>query len=273
MTSPLPDQPGRSIPAHVAIPDPAEAATASTVPTSRLSVRWNSEWAHLVRSRKITDRLRTALADTVTFDTLDELLDRCGRDRALPMAEADRVLARVVALASTDDDAARVVVQRVLPGIVNIAARRTRRQPGDRQALFDDLMGALWVLVRTFPLDRRPAKIAVNLLRDAEYMTCVRPYRLRSVTTVPLDHEIDRPGRLDGRLLDAFIDPVDEVVDMLAIGRAAGLPDHELQLLADLHVRGRRVEDLAAELGVTARTIRNRRHAAIVDLSAAIAAA
>ena len=127
-------------------------------PTSRLSARWNAEWAQICRSRRVAARLRQALADAVTFHTLDDLLDRCGRDRDMPMAEADQVLAHVVALAATDDDAARVVVQRILPGIVNVAARRSRQSAGDRQALFDELMSALWVLVRTYPLERRPAE-------------------------------------------------------------------------------------------------------------------
>lgn len=259
------------IPARSAATAADDRATAS--PTSRLSARWNADWAQICRSRRVAARLQQALSEVVTFRTLDELLDRCGRDRNVPMAEADQVLARVVALAATDDDAARVVVQRILPGIVNVAARRSRQSAGDRQALFDELMSALWVLVRTFPLERRPAKIAVNLLRDAEYMTCVRPYRLRSVDTVPLDHQLERPGHLDARLLDEFIDPTDEVVDLLAMGKAAGLADSDLRLLSELHVRGRRVDDLATELGVTARTIRNRRHAAIAGLSAVVAAA
>lgn len=242
-------------------------------PTSRLSARWNAEWAQLCRSRRVAGRLRLALAGTISFDTLDDLLDQCGRDRNMPMADADRVLATIVALAATNDDAARVVVQRVLPGIVNIALRRGRQHPGDRQALFDELMGALWVLVRTFPLERRPTKIAVNLIRDAEYMTCVRPFRLRSIDTVPLGDQLERPGHVDGRLLQQFIDPTDEVVDVLAIGRAAGLADSDLRLLTELHVRGRRVEDLAVELGVTSRTVRNWRHAAVAQLSAAVAAA
>jgi hypothetical protein len=250
----------------------ADDRTPST-PTSRLSARWNAEWAQICRSRRVAARLRQALAEIVTFHTLDDLLDRCGRDRSVPMAEADEVLAHVVALGATDDDAARVVVQRILPGIVNVAARRSRQSAGDRQALFDELMSALWELVRTYPLDRRPTKIAVNLLRDAEYMTCVRPYRLRSVDTVPLDHQLDRPAQLDARLLGEFIDPTDEVVDLLALGKAAGLADSDLRLLSELHVRGRRVDDLAYELGVTSRTIRNRRHAAIAGLTAVVAAA
>ena len=45
--------------------------------------------------------------------------------------------------------------------------------------LFDELTAAGWIVVRTYPIERRPAKIAVNLLRDAEYEVCVRPFRLK----------------------------------------------------------------------------------------------
>ena len=69
--------------------------------------------------------------------------------------------------------------------------------------LFDDLVANAWLVIRGFPIERRPAKIAVNVLRDAEYVTCVRPRRLRSASEVPNDLAADErrvgPSGLDGR--------------------------------------------------------------------------
>jgi hypothetical protein len=209
---------------------------------------------------------------------LDAMLAAAGRrprdgDRA-PLAEpvdedtADRCLADLVRRAADDALAARVVLQRLLPGLVAIARRRAR---GDRLAAhdaFDELVGAGWLVIRVFPIERRPARVAANLLRDIEYQAFVAPARRRRVATEPLDGWAPDSSPARPPADSAF----DEVVALLSHARAAGCPVDDLAFVAAL-LNGRSLEDLATERGVTlraeryhrARVARRLRHLCIDD--------
>src|SRR5512139_1404440 len=96
-------------------------------PTSHLSRRLNDDWNRLATDRRVAARL----ADRPLAGHFDlrTLLAATGQDRSVPVAEADAVLAEVVGEAASDSLAARVALQRVLPGIVRIASRRTQSRP------------------------------------------------------------------------------------------------------------------------------------------------
>ena len=226
-----------------------------------LTASWNEDWAR-------------RCADPRSGPELTAVLAACGADLTVPMEQADAALAALIGRARTDDDAARTALQRVLPGLVLVAVRRSRQRPEDRRRLFDDLVANAWCLIRTYPLERRPTKIAVNILRDAEYLTCVRPARLRSAGEVPVE-ERRRPDRGSDHLggdIDRDPHPAYQVAVLLNFGRRAGLPPEDARLLERLHLAGERVEDVARDLGVTARTVRNRRHAATQRLAVLAAA-
>ena len=88
--------------------------------------------------------------------------------------------------------AARIVLQRLVPGLRSIARRRGRRpDDGDTQApdLFHDLLANAWIVIRCYPIERRPFNVAANLLKDVGYQTLTTQQRMRSVrlTDVALD--------------------------------------------------------------------------------------
>jgi len=226
-----------------------------------LTASWNDDWAR-------------RCADPDRGHALVALLAASGADLTVPMAQADATLAALVGRARTDDEAARIVLQRVLPGLVVVAARRSRQRPDERRRLFDDLVANAWCVIRTYPLERRPTKIAVNILRDAEYLTCVRPSRLRSSGEIPMDEQQRPEGGADhlGGAIERDPHPAYQVALLLNLGRRAGLPPDDARLLERLHLAGERVEDIARDLGVTTRTVRNRRHAATQRLAVLAAA-
>ena len=164
-------------------PSPPHRSTANPTSRRRVAARLNAEWEHLVTHRrtKVVPAAWRRGQDLAPYATLAELLAATGRGGGLDDEAADRLLAAVVACAATDELAARLVLQRVTGGLVLTAIRRSARGAWDLQELFDDLVGHAWTVIRTYPLGRRPTKIAVNILRDAEYLSCVRPFRLRRV--------------------------------------------------------------------------------------------
>jgi len=233
-------------------------------PTSHLSRRLNADWDRLTADRRVAARLaRHPLAG---HTDLRALLAASGGDRSVPMPEADAVLAEVVREAATDDLAARVALQRVLPGVVRIAGRRTQSRPELRQDLFEELVSTAWLAIRTYPLARRPVKIAVNILRDTEYRQCVRPARLKSageVATPRLEETHLGLADLDGSAPGTGEPPAEVVVPaLLRTAAAAGLPSGDVELLHAVYVEGRRLTDLAAAGGCTVRTVYNRRESA-----------
>jgi len=177
----------------------------------------------------------------------------------------DARLAHLVLEARHDDVAARVLVQRLVPALVVIAARRARRGLAEPRSAFDELIATSWVLVRTYPLERRPVRILANLVCDAEYETWTREAR-----RVRNHREV--AGALEDRPAVAAPHPGEQLLDVLARARRAGVPVETINLLGRLHLGAGGPEQVAAEDGCTSRTIRTRRRAAerrLAELAAA----
>jgi DNA-directed RNA polymerase specialized sigma24 family protein len=244
----------------------------------RVSVarRLNDEWRRLATSPAFCAHLRRWPAELARYDDGEKLLAATGREGGLPTTDADHLLAVLIELGRHDELAARVVLQRVIPGLINAAVRRTSGRPGERQQLFDDLVASAWLVIRAFPIERRPAKIAVNVLRDAEYVTCVRPHRLRSAGELPDDFAgAERrlaPSGLDGRPRD-HRPPATELARVLRLGAASGVCRRDLAMLAAASLEGWPAAEVAAHFEVTTRTVRNRRARTAAALAAVMRAA
>ena len=238
-------------------------------PRRRLTEAFDREWTRLAAAtstRRSLAQWRQSDPVLAPYDDLDDLLAATGH--ALPEPDADRVLAAVVRRAAEDELAARVVLHRLLPGLLRVALRRGATGRWKVAPLFDELTAAGWIVVRTYPIERRPAKIAVNLLRDAEYEVCVRPFRLRAADETPSG------TFLDGDLVDALVTdatgrpdhvarhPSDEIARVLAQGRAAAVPSDDLDLLRNLYLEAEPVQEAARRLSVSPRTVLSRRLAA-----------
>lgn len=178
---------------------------------------------------------------------------------------ADVVLRALVARARTDDLAARVVLQRLLPGLSAIA----RRQGGcmtDHLQAFDDVLAAAWGVIRNFPFERRRRHIAAKLLGDCEYHAFRRERRRLLVHDYTATELLDRAVECD----EIVIEPLLEVLEV--IGQARGhLVDGDVALLGVL-LSGQRLRAAAVDLAVSERTVRNHRDAVIHRLRAALAA-
>ena len=108
---------------------------------------------------------------------LDEVLARAGYGQDPKSEPCDEYLSQLAAIAKTDDLACRIVIQRILPGLIATALRRGRIVDGGAPTALDELLSAAWVVIRNYPIDRRPRRVAANLLRDIEYLAFVRDTR------------------------------------------------------------------------------------------------
>jgi hypothetical protein len=221
-----------------------------------LTARLNDDWDHLVADPRVQADL--AGAPIAGHCDLAALLGACGADPAVGIDDADALLAQVVAAALEGRVlASRVVLQRVLGALVRIAVRRTRSAPRRCASLFDELCSTAWLVIGSYPLARRPRLIAANICRDTEYLTCVRPERLHDRRRCGPLRERDEPiVDLSGRPTSH---PSDELHRLLRdVGCDAALAEPELALL-DALAKGASTPTIAAALGCTDRTVRNRR--------------
>ncbi len=238
--------------------------------------RWLADWRYWRGTPAASaglDRWRRRHPCLAGFASLEELLDGCGWDPGVPQHVADARLAALVGEASAGDSAAvRVVLERVLPGLVHRAARRARRDGRPFGELLGELVAVAWLVIAEYPLARRPVKIAANIIRDTEYRlfgyvpATVRSSRPAAPDTLPLS-----AAGPDGRPVDGPTPAAVEVLELLADAVRAGFPHADAVLLAELCVAGVSPSVLATRDGVTARAVRIRRRVALTRLCAHVA--
>jgi DNA-directed RNA polymerase specialized sigma24 family protein len=249
-------------------------------PTSSRSLlaRLYGEWQALAVRPSVLRRARTWNLG-VPFQSLDDVIEATGywsgrevrlasvRSRAAVGAAADAaddaaavaedrandVMARLLLAARLDEVAARVVLQRLLPGLVGRARRWSSRPAGGVDAL-DELLAAAWTVIRTFPVERRPRHLVANLLRGAEYHAFVRPNRRMLVHEFVPTHTLDRPTP------DGALEAAEELAELVDAART--LTDRDRRLLA-LLLRGASMAEVATTLDVCVRTVTNHRDAVV----------
>jgi hypothetical protein len=202
-----------------------------------------------------------AITDVV-FEDLDGLLALAGF-RVTATDETEAVLRRLVDRAASDELAARIVLQRVLPGLLALVRRRHARSGDD---MLEHLVAAAWIAIRTFAPNRRPACLAAALIDEADRACFCRPGRRMSSTEVTFD-----PARATGMPDERRVSACEELARVLADARAAGVAADDLELVRHL-LRTGSPGQVARDLQVSARTIRNRRDRVTLRLREALAA-
>jgi DNA-directed RNA polymerase specialized sigma24 family protein len=164
-------------------------------------------------------------------------------------AEKDAVLGALLARARWEPIAGRMVLEALAPGLKALARRFLADGRRDREEMWSALMACAWERIRTYPLERRPRKIAANVLLDSLHETIAA---LRSThldpSLVNLSDELeDRPA---GEGVDALLDRA------VAAGAITG---DEAELILLTRTDGVPLAVLAPELGVSFDTLKHRR--------------
>lgn len=223
----------------------------------RLSRRLDHEWAALRRRRSALAAVGTWGLTPSPIVDLDEVLAATGyRQAAGP--DHNETLRRLLALARTDDLAARIVLQRILPGLLAIVRRRGVRHGA--AGLFEELIGTAWIAIRLTHVAADSEHVAATLISDAAHRAFVAPARRRSAREVAVD-----PGAFaetpDPRVATAL----EELAALLREAREHGLPSEDVELVREL-VRAESTTAVAAARQVTARTVRNHRDRAVYGI-------
>jgi hypothetical protein len=222
-----------------------------------------TEWRRLRRDRAAAERLAPVCAlagDARSLADIERYV------RAAPPADADGVLRALVARAVGGDAlAARVLLQLLLPGARSLARRWWALGDHDERASAAVL--AVYHRIRHYPLARRPARVAANVLMDAARELRQAVPRLASVPCD--DPSAHRPGGCWPDH-DPAVDPAVELAGVLRDAVRDGIvePD-DAELIARSRIAGHRMADIARHRGLRPRTLWDRRHRAEAALVAA----
>lgn len=221
-----------------------------------------AEWRRLSTARQAVRRVNTWGLPKSPIGHLDEVLNNAGFGRDPKDSVADRYLFLLVERAATDELAARIVLQRLLPPLIAVARRRGKITVGGFDEALTEIVSHAWMLIRTYPTERRPAKVASNLVRDSEYYAFVQPTRYQRYTVQLCDTEAmahvpaPRPDETAAMVLNDALDQA-----------SSSLSPQNLLILRQL-ADGMTVEEIARQHGVQLRTARTWRREAISELRA-----
>jgi hypothetical protein len=233
----------------------------TSLPNHRyLLTRLQREWNLLSSRRSAVVRATAWKLTPRVLSSLDELLVLTGLGPGPVHPASDETMRRLVTLARHDDLAARVVLQRMLPGLSNCAKRNASGFDSQLDAL-DELLSEAWTVIRSFPIDRRDRYVIKNLLRDCEYRAFLKFRRRMLEQKVTDPSHLDRAVEVD----DTGGEPMITIVELLARARTAGMSHDDLEVVVAL-LNTSTVKEAATVLRVTDRTVRNRRHAVVQQL-------
>lgn len=183
-----------------------------------------------------------------------------------PMPEsANAILRQLIALAAADELAGRVVLQRLLPGLISQSRRWMDRAVVDDPT--DVAIGAAWMAIRAFDVNARQQHVAPALIADSLWIAFRRGARRRVETEVPVSG-----SSLCGQPAPAAVaDPIVALAATLRAARRAGVRSSDLDAIRTIAAAGGPTR-AAHESGVTVRTIRNRRDRAGLRIRRALGA-
>lgn len=225
------------------------------------------DWAALVRSPAATDALdRWSPEPALRAEDLDDLVAKVW---AATKPDADRAHAALASRAATDHTAARVLLQMLRPGLRSLGRRLALG------AAFDDVdhevLGLAWEQIRTYPIERRPASIAANILLDVRkrYVRGVLDPLATSLDDLPADRAPTAPSA-EHEAIDATGPSLRRAHDVLAAAVDRGaISRTSAAVVWRTRVQQHDDAEVAAELGVGVRTLQRRRQRAERDLAAA----
>jgi hypothetical protein len=235
----------------------------TSLPNHRyILTRLQREWNLLSYRRSALARASAWQLTPRALGSLDELLVLTGLGTGPAHPASDDTLRRLVVLARHDDLAARVVLQRMLPGLSNCARRNADGFDTQLDAL-DELLTEAWTVIRSFPIESRDRYVIKNLLQDCEYRAFLKARRRLLV------HELTDPADLDRAIEvdDRADEPLAVIVDLLDRARSVGMNDADVAMIVTL-LNTSTVKQAAVVLGVTDRTVRNRRESVVRQLRA-----
>lgn len=228
----------------------------------------DDEWQLLVASTDAARALTCWEGDPALqgFADLDSVIAEIQR-RGRP-AESDRILLGLLRRVPDDAVAARTVLQAIMPGLKSLmSAYQLTAEP---EEVSTAVIEAAFERIGSYPCDRRPARVAANLLNDTRQLLW-RAARKESIlrlaseplTEATLQRMAEQPVEVSAT--DELLDLVSEAV------RLRHLQSDGARIILLTRVLDVSITDLATDTGTKSKTIRKRRDRAEAALRMSVA--
>ena len=224
-----------------------------------------NEWRHTAVNRRAIATANSWGLPGEPLRDLFELVHRAGFEKPANDLEADEYLAALMHVAKHDQLAARAVLQRLLAGLLSIAARRAPITDGGIVGSFGKLVSSAWMVIVHFPIETRSRRVAANLLLDIEYTAFVREERrVYNFKEMRVDMKSLEKAEAEARSHDSTDAAYDGAVVELMINdmRRQGLTDRDIEMIRMVQLDLQSVEVCEA-LGLADRSVRSRREVAL----------
>lgn len=214
----------------------------------------DTEWNHIAK-----DPAGAAeLAEVCAIAGVSSLRDVVPWVRSASDAGADAVLAALAARAASGSRLAARVLLQLLPGTCRLAARWWAL--GDAEERAASAVAAVYDRICRYPIDRRPRRIAANVLLDAgqDLWRAARRVGLDAEHTVAVDPQA-MPAPYRGHELSAG----EELCELVADAVAAGIVRaDDAELILATRVGSDDLPSIARRRGAKLRTLQWRRQTA-----------
>jgi len=246
---------------------PLDQPLPTTGPRTGLAAQLDSEWSRLRHSDRTLDSVRSwaphfdePTAEMITHvDDLDRVIEATQARRGPP---GERLFRGLVGLAAQEQLAGRIVVQRLLPGVLSATPRyRTLCEHDDP---IGAAFGALWLAIAAFDGERRHGPAAAAIISDTMFIAFRRRTRLRSTDEAPIE-----PHTLDDEPATPTSCAFVELADIIGAARTADVPTYDIDLIRHL-VRAESPGLVARQRKITPRTVRNHRDRAVERIRDAV---
>ncbi len=165
-------------------------------------------------------------------------------------ARKDEVLCALLRWARREPVAGRVVLEAMLPGLKSLAGRLLT-DVRDRDELWSALLACAWERIRTYPVERRPRRVAANVLLDSLRGTLAA---LSSARRDPASRAGSLPHNVEAVPAPAGVDAL-----LDAAVRAGAVSRDEAELVLATRVDDVPLSALARSQGVSFDTLKHRR--------------
>lgn len=213
-------------------------------PIVQLAKTWRQGYA----GRRLAERLRSWAVGEPVLRRFGGDPDRVFRFlRTPPSAERDEVFCALLRCAKQDQLAGLVVLEALLPGL-KASLGRTLVAAGESDELLSLLLTNAWQQIIGYPVERRPQRVAANLLLDIHKQTLKQLPRHRPAPALPLS------GREP-----SGVDQADVEQPLRRAVAAGALSEEEAELILLTRVDRRPLRQLADERGLAYHALLMRR--------------
>ena len=216
-----------------------------------------SDWQHGLRSPHLAAQFRVWQTKTPALARFADPAAVVSFARgSSSRADKDAVLGALLMWARHEAVGARMVLEIIRPGLLNLSAR-IMRDSREREELCSMMFLAVWEAIRNYPLARRPRRIAANLLLDTLHQTLVQSgaestWRAAWSFASVEDRDVGAAEEVDS--------DVDGLLDR-AVG-AGAVSGQEAELILASRIDGVELSDLADTAGISYNAMKVRRQRA-----------